>query len=128
MWPLAFVAHRLRQEWTGEDWVWDLTWSNSVEEGRRRLLFLEGAGGRRWKGKRSLTCGAGASARQRERGNAGARVGLGQRRVGLGPRRGAREGRVAHAEGREPAGAMLLGYEVGTSRLKGRDGGLEGGE
>jgi hypothetical protein len=67
MWPLAFIAQRLCQEWKGEDWVRDLTWSNSVEEGRRRLLFLEGVGGRRWKGKRSLTYGARTSVRQRER-------------------------------------------------------------
>jgi hypothetical protein len=66
--------------------------------------------------------------RDRERGNAGGHMGLGQRCVGLGPWRGAREGRVARAEGWEPAGAMLLGCEVGTGWLKGRDSGLEGGE
>jgi hypothetical protein len=51
MWPPAFIAQRLRQEWKGEDWMWDLTWSSLVEEGTHRLPFLEGARGRRWKGR-----------------------------------------------------------------------------
>jgi hypothetical protein len=32
--------------------MWDLIRPNPVEEGRRRLLILEGARGRRWKGRR----------------------------------------------------------------------------